>query len=423
MQTDLVEVFSYVFDFIIFILPLALPVALIWIGVEMWIEYKRKQFRNSLKWVLLEIIPPADVAKSPAGMELFFLSLHQTGGESDWWEKYVRGKFRSIFSLELISTAGKIRYFIRTETKNRSGVEAGLYAQFPGIEVHVSEDDYTDQFYWDKEKFDLFAIELGLTKADAYPIKTYIDYSLEKDPDTEFRIDPLAQSLEFLSATKPQNNMWFQIIVRAHKKEDPDTAKLFASLRKKKDNWEEGGKKEIEKIRADSFFEINDGVATKRLSTQQTPGQKDIITAIERSLSKFSFDVGIRSLAIAPKEDLDPGCKAMKGIWKQFGSNNLNGFKPEYSTETDWWFQDPFDVRLDRMKEEVLNAYKQREYFWKDRLHFSWLVLFGGQERKKMVLNGEELATIYHFLGKTSEVPSVSKVEARKAAPPSNLPI
>lgn len=423
MNGEVTKMFVDVFDFLLFAFPIAIPIILIWVGTENFIYYKRKKFRNKLKWTLLEIIPPAEVSRSPASMELFLLALHQTGGESDWYEKYVNGKFRSRFSLELISQEGRIRFFIRTESKNRAVVESGLYSQYPGIEVFEAED-YTEGIYWDPDKIDMFGIELELTKADAYPIKTFIDYQLDMNPDTEFRIDPMAPMLEFLETVKPQNQFWIQILVKAHKKEDYDMSKLFPALAKKKDNWDDEGKKEINKLREASFFEVSDDLGKKRFSNQQTTGQKNIIAAIERSLSKFSFDIGIRCVAVAPKDKFDPGNKAMKGIWKQYGSNDLNGFKPGYSTEFDWWYEDPFDTRVNRMKDEMLDAYKQREYFWRPRLGLTFgPFFFGHHPRKKMILNTEELATIYHFMGKVSEAPSVAKVDARKSAPPNNLPI
>lgn len=424
MDLSTKELFLSIFDFIWFLLPIVLPIALVWLGIDMFIAYKKKQYRNGLKWALLEIIPPADVDKSPAGMDLFFHHLHQTGGEGNWWDIYVKGQFRSRFSLELISQGGRIRYFIRTETKHIPMVESGLYAQFPGIEVNMIEDDYADDFDWDPKKYELYGLELELTKKDAYPIKTYVDYSLDRDPDAEYRIDPMAQLVEYLNTVKPGNHFWIQIIIKAHKKEDKDFSKLFPGLAKKKDNWDEEGRKEIEDIRKKAFLEVETKEGGTSLQRQETQGTKEIIAAIERSLTKWSFDVGIRTMNIAKKEDYDKGAKAMKGIWKQFSSLNLNGFKPGHDTDFGWWYQDPFGTRLNVYKEEMLQAYRSRRYFDKERPSLNWGFLFLSEsDRKSMVLNTEELATIYHFLGRTSEAPQLSKVDAKKGAPPSNLPI
>jgi hypothetical protein len=408
------ELFADIFDFIFFLLPIALPIVLIWVGVDLFIHYKRTKFMNKMEWILLEILPPAEVKKSPAAMEVFLLTLHQTGGESNWYKKYIQGSFRSWFSLELVSLEGQVKYFIRCEKKHRRAIEANLYAEYPGIEVVEAKEDYTDGIYFDEDKNAMFAAELGLTKDDSYPLKTYVDYRLDQEQEDEYKIDPMAPVLEFLNTVKPRNNVWFQILVRAHKAEDPDFEKTFPTFAKKKDNWVEKGKEEIQKIKEESFFEIEEG-EVKKTKDKQTEGQKDLISALERSLSKYSFDVGIRLVTIAPKDDFDKGNIGMLGVWKQYSSLQLNGFKPKMVTNFDFWYQDIFGNKLKSMKKNILEAYKTRNYFWKDD--------YRGQKRKHFVLNTEELATIYHFLGKVSEAPSVSKVDAKKGAPPGNLPI
>ena len=414
MLNEFITLFADAFDFIFFILPIAVPIVLIYLSFESWVSYKRKKFMNSLEWVLLEIIPPAEVTRSPLAMEMFILSLHQTGGEGRWWDRNIDGKFRSWFSLELISEGGRIRYFIRAEKKYRTSIESNLYAQFPGIEVLEEKDDYVDGFYYDEDKFALDTAELELVKDDPYPIKTYVDYSLDQETEYEYKVDPMAPVIEFLNSVKPNNSVWFQIIIRAHKKEDLDFTKTFPSFSKKVDLWTETGKKEIDEIRKKSFYELEDG-ESKKLTNQQTPGQKQLMAALDRSLSKYPFDTGIRLVAIGPKDDYDKGNKGMLGVWKQYSSLELNGFKPGLNPSYDWWFSDPFGRKIARQKKEMLEAYKNRNYFWKS----DWK----GRKRKHFVLNTEELATIYHFLGKVSEAPSVAKVDARKAAPPANLPL
>jgi hypothetical protein len=418
MQEEFIQPLLSAFDFVLFLLPIVIPVLLIYFGFEFFVHYKRTKHLNNLDWVLLEINPPAEVKKSPAAMELFLLALHQTGGEGNWYAKYIKGSFRSWFSLELVSIEGNVKYFIRTEKKHVRSIESSLYAQYPGIEVSESENNYTDGFYADDEKFGMFAAELGLTKDDPYPIKTYVDYNLDNEQEDEFKIDPMAPILEFLSTVKPRNNVWFQILVRAHKKEDLDFSKTFPRFSKKIDNWEEKGKEEIKKIKEQGFLDIEEGEGDEKKIKKtkvDTQGQKELISALERSLSKYAFDVGIRLVTIAPKEDFDKGNIGMLGVWKQYSSLNLNGFKPKMVTDFDFWYQDMFKTKIKKMKKNILEAYKTRNYFWKDD--------YKGNPRKYFILNTEELATIYHFLGKTTEAPTISKVDARKSAPPTNLPI
>ena len=43
-------------------------------------------------------------------------------------------------------------------------------------------------------------------------------------------------------------------------------------------------------------------------------------------------------------------------------------------------------------------------------------------ERTPLVLNSEELATIYHFPGQVAETPTFKRIESKRAEPPQNLP-
>ena len=58
-------------------------------------------------------------------------------------------------------------------------IEAQLYARYPNIEIHEA-DDYTKGVYHDPENLPLWGTYFKLERPDVYPIKTYIDYGLDK---------------------------------------------------------------------------------------------------------------------------------------------------------------------------------------------------------------------------------------------------
>ncbi len=406
-----------VFDFIIAIIPIALPFALLYLFIKMYIDANRAAFLASQEYVLLEITPPQDVTKSPAAMELFLTALHQTGGEGTWYDKYVSGKVRAWFSLEIVSIGGDVHFYIWTRKGFRRLIESQIYSQFPGIEIFET-DDYTMGLTYDGS-IELFGAELKLTEADALPIKTYVDYGIDKETEEEFKIDPITPVIETLGTLLPGHQMWIQIIVRAHKKEDlkPGTWNTM------QDNWKEGGKEAIKKIREDAQIEIKEGDVKKK-QMAMTKGQEARILAIERSISKISFDTGIRMIYLAEKSVYDGGyVGAMTGSFKQYNSLELNGFGMAWTTSFDYPWQDINGNKIKVLKEEILEAYKERNYFWRERVKFSGI--FGKKivDRDHFVLNTEELATIFHFPGRVSSTPSLRRVESKKATPPANLPI
>lgn len=410
MIASIFELFIQGFDFLAFLIPIAIPIVLGYFLFHVYIDYNRAKYYNSLEWTLLEIIPSPENVKSPAAMELFLLALFQTGGESTWIDRWIKGKVRTWFTLELVSLEGKIHFYLNCESKMKKYIESQIYAQYPGSEVREAED-YATKF--NTKDYDLMAAELQLTKADPYPIKTYVDYQLDKEQEEEFKIDPITPVLEFLNTVQEHNYICIQIIVRAHKDEDPDPTKLFPSFSKKVDNWKETAKKEIKDIKEKSFMEFDEG-DRKRKQNVQTEAQKRAIIALERSTTKYAFDTGIRLINIGKKGSYNNMFGLMLGMFKQYNSMDLNGFKPRMGTSFDYPWQDPLGRRIKKMKAEMLEAYQMRDYFWKSD--------YKKNPRPKFVLNTEELATIYHFPGMVAQAPSLVRVDSRKAAAPDNLP-
>lgn len=411
MAASILELFIQAFDFLFFLVPIAVPLMLCYLLFHVYIDYNRTKYYNSLQWSLIEVVPSPDNVKSPAAMELFLLALYQTSGESTWIDRWVKGKVRTWFSLELVSLEGRIHFFIYCESKMQKYLESQIYAQYPGTEIKVAED-YAAKF--NTQDYEIMAAELQLTKPDPYPIKTYIDYQLDKEQEEEFKIDPITPVLEFMNTIPQDNYVCMQILVRAHKDEDPDTSKLFPSFSKKIDNWKLTAKKEVETIKAKSFIDVDEGGAKKKQNVQ-TDAQKRAIIALERSTTRYAFDTGIRLLNIGKKGSFSNMYGLMLGMFKQYNSMDLNGFKPRVGTTFDYPWQDPLGWKLKKMRAELLEAYQVRDYFWKSD--------YKGDDRPFFVLNTEELATIYHFPGLVAQTPSITRVDSRKVTPPENLPI
>ena len=150
-------------------------------------KYIRAKFIRSHKYVLLELKLPREVSKSPLAMELALSGLYVTSGETTWYDKYFLGKMRPWFSLEIVSIEGNIHFYIWTRQSFKNVVEAQLYGQYPNIEI-VEVKDYTATVpHFDYREVSLWGHEYKLDKADPYPIKTYVDYGLDKDPKEEYK--------------------------------------------------------------------------------------------------------------------------------------------------------------------------------------------------------------------------------------------
>ncbi len=357
---------------------------------------------------------PREILKSPQAAEFFISGMYATAGEKNWYEKYWKGQVRASFSLEIVSIGGIIHFYIWARKGERNRIEANLYSQYPGIEVYDVPDYTLSMPEFDIDKTGMWMSEFDLTKPDAYPIKTYIDYGMDKNPKEEYKIDPMTPLIEFMSSIPRNQQVWIQIIVRAHKAEDKDPKDPSKTIDLK---WKNSADDEIKKIlKAAKGEEGPDGKIIPGTGRFLNDIETETIKALGRSVSKNAFDTGIRALYIAPKEEFNAGnIGGIIGGITHFNSN-LNGFKPARGSEAKYtWaplaWKDRSKKAISEEKQDMLDAYKRRAYF-----HTPF-------KRPHFVLNTEELATLYHFPSIiTMMTPSIERVGSKKGEAPSNLP-
>ncbi len=388
------------FNAILLLSTFFIPIILGYMFWHLWLQYVRTHFLLAQEHILLEFKLPREITKSPAAMEIFLSTLYQTGSESTWFDRYWKGGMRPWFSLELVSIEGQVKFFIWTRKGLKKTIETQLYSQYPDIEV-AEVPDYTEGISFEPGVNDIFGCYFVKDKESFYPIKTYIDFGLDKDPKEEVKIDPITPVLEFLGSIGEGEQVWFQIMVRAHKKESIDPTS------KEKVDWRHFAKEEINlKMKRNK----GEGESGDRL----TKGEKNAIEAVERSIAKLPFDVGIRAIYIADKDkankDNIPG---LRGAFRQYGAVDLNNIKPDGSTSFDYPWQDFMDIRLNEKKRKILSGYKNRAYF---RPAYP-------NDAKYSIFSVEELATIFHFPGKVAHTPTMSRISSKKGEAPSNLPI
>ena len=388
--------------------PIWLPFILISLLFNTWFSYKRRKWIKEQGSVLLEIKLPREIQKTPLAMELVLNGIWEDVNGT-MTEVFLEGRVRDWFSLEIVSIGGQVRFFIWLLPKWRNIVESRIYAEYPGVEIFEAKD-YSLDVVFDPTKINIWGITTALVKPDAYPIKTYVDYELDKEGrEQEETIDPMQLMLEYLGSLKPGEQAWVQIMIQAHRKEGfTNDARIFP-----KPDWREGVKTEIKKIiEEESFFPQKEGQTTL---TRLTKTQDDTIIAIERNVGKLAFNSMMRILYTAPIDIYDkmksPG---LIGSMRHFASKNLNGIKPKWFSGIDYPWRDFRDMRKRRNQRTLLDAYKRRSFF---------NVPYKNLNGKPYILTTEELATLYHFPGAVVTTPSLPRVPSKKAEAPSNLPI
>ncbi len=399
------------------------PLLLFFAVMETYRAYTRTGYMQSLKWVLLEVTPPPDVPKSPKIAENLFSALHAIyiGGTS-WKKMFFEGKVPDWFSLEIVANQGIMRFYIRSPEGLRNLVEAQIFAQYPDAQVSVA-DDYVNQLprKLPNEEYDLFGTELIFTKEDAYPIKTYPDFE-EKGGEDEHRwTDPLAPLAEVMSTVGPGEHVWVQMVVRPTggdwvKEGQKIVDELIGKKQKAEPGFFEQAVTAIDSLIPGSVPSEPKKEEKESSMMNLTPGQRLVLEKVEMKMSKLGFKAGIRFLYVARKDAFNRArISGTIGMFKQLYSNNLNTFKPNGAVSTFsrgilyWLF--PSDRGFFAAMQEY-----ERKYRIYQQYRIRAFV------RKYVILNTEELATLWHLPGLNVKAPGFPRVEAKTGQPPAGLP-
>ncbi len=372
---------------LLFTYYLWVPLAAI-LGYLAWQNRRREQWVSQTDSVLLKFDVPKDNDKKELSAEQMFASLH--GILRPTSELRREGMIQEHISFEIASQGGAIQFYVWVPTHLRDFVESQIYAQYPTVQIHPTEKDYADTEPGDRT---IYGTELSLTRPEVLPIRTF----------TSFEVDPLAGITGVLAKLdSSKEEAWIQVVSRPID-----------------DTWQEKGKKYIEDAKngrqpgfgmriLDGFLQLPFYVvqnfmmalveppkadpkkdAAKKDATLST-GQQALIKAVEEKTTKLGFEVKVRIAYLGPDEKTaKQRMQAIVGAFKQFNTTNLNGFSAsKFYTSAD--FLDDYRARL------FLNS--------------------------GLILNIEELASLYHIPHMSVETPSMIWTTSKTSEPPSNLP-
>lgn len=428
-----------IFQFVVTFWWVPLPFILGKMLWNSWLYYKRTEFVTNLKWVLLELAVPQDVIKTPLAMEQIFTGIHSALYPGSWWQRYVNGRVQEWFSFEIVSVGGDIHFYIYTVDRFRNMVESHIYAQYPDAEIFEVED-YTRNIPQAplKEDYDITGAELVLKKPDAYPIRVWRDFEFESK-EGEANIDPMAGLLESLSSLKEGEQFWLQfglkpvgddwkkegeaIVAELAGKKAPSKGKekksshFLSVLTKELGDFAFGAIQAPFKIPEYDSLKLNKSAEAKEEGpTSQmmhlTPGEREVIEAIEKNITKVGFETAIRAVYISPKEIHNPQTFfAVASAFRQFSSQNLNniGWNRKTLTFSEWPLPWP------KIIPKSAGRYRKRWLLFKYR--FRW------KPEKPSVYSVEELATMFHFPGRIITTPTLPRIGIKKGEPPAGLPI
>ncbi len=413
---DIVAIIGQVFSISWFII---LPVSFYFLFKILWLDLVQDNFWGGVEWTLLEIVPPANIEETPQAMEMIYSGLMGSMKGINIIEEFVKGEGRMYFSLEIVSDAGEVHFYIRTPSNFQALIESHIYAQYPDAEVKVAPD-YTSEvpLIIPNKDWDLWGTDFILEKPDPYPLKTYRWF--EEDV-TGKALDPLASVVETFGKIGPEQKAWLQLVITPKDAEEYDSGRALADElagKEIKKNGITAGRilNDIWNSILDALSIINakmpegsagaNGAENVPVEFALTPGEKDVLKAVEAGIGKSAFETKMRFIYLGKRENFNKVVVgSFVGALKQFSDINLNGFKLDNAAKT-FAIHLFTETRMRYRQRKILKRYRERS-----------------KQGKMFHLNTEELATVFHFPNMTVVTPTFRKIETKRGSAPTNLPI
>ena len=386
-------------------------------AVSTWLYWRNELFKSHIKFKLLELRIPREVQESPKAMEQILTSLHSLRNvpndiKERWWD----GEITRPFSLEMVSFGGEIHFYIRTYLKRKSLVEAALFSYYPDIELE-EVDDYIDKFPKSvqemyKEGYNLWSTEMVLNREAVYPIKTYPSFESNEEGK---QFDPISSFIEVLSKIKKEETVGIQFIIAPAA-----------------NNWRKKWQGVLRKLLEPKTKAVGEEEGSRQMVITRSPGEVDILKAVEENLSKPAFDTMIRFIYFSPKELFYDSYarRGLTGAFNQYAALNLNSLRQNFAVSTRtriWYWPHIFPkTRNEIRKQRALLSYRIREIppeTFMGRLISSNIFNWNFATRR-FQMNTEAIATLFHLpTAVVLTAPHIRRIESRKGGPPAGLAI
>ncbi len=317
-------------------------------------------------------------------------------------ESLVYGK--EYLSLEIASLEGKIGFYVTVPRHLVELVEKQINASYSDALI-----ERVPQYNIFSPKCATTAVVMQQVKDPIYPIRTY--QKLEGDP-----LNGITNTLSKLGKSE---GAVIQIMLVPSSGQWRERAKSVADKLAEGGSGGGGGSKILSRA-GDVVFGAVNAMNANQQSPQQpeqpemrlAPMDEEKLEGLGMKASKMDFKTVIRIVTAAPNEgNAEMNMGSILSAFMQFSSPNLNGLKPikSWYLKKPWKYFVPFANVIKKAKErKIIKKYIFRYFPWR--------------KKEIMVLNTEELASIFHFPNKNLDTPNVEWIMSKQAAPPTNLP-
>jgi len=388
---------------------------------SLWRYWRVNLWGKTLHEVILEIKIPGQNLRDPKAMEQVFIALNALRDSFfDPWERHFKGVAVREYSLEIMSFGGDVHFYMVMPKKEKDIFKSVFFAHYPDVDIEEVSEDYMERLPKDgldmwKRDYRLWGSELVMNRPAMYPIKTY-PYFFEEIKE-EKRIDPISAFLSLASIMRPGEIFGVQMIIC------PLTR-----------DWAEEFEEELNKLKERKKEEKPgaEGDPSSMMFSIRSPGETEVLKAVEANLSKPAFETMIRFLYVAPAKIYNESAvyKGVNAALKQYDTVGMNSFRHNYAAMTKtsfmYWPHIFSKTQVELRRQRLLFNFRRRNTYsgsfvgrW---LTSRWLSPYN--IANGFPLNVEALATFFHI--PTSGIltaPQMQRVESRKTGPPSGLEI
>ncbi len=357
-----------------------------------WWLHRRARYHGTFRAKILLIKVPKELRKEDAAqdksqqqlqeliarMENVFSTFGSLKHESGF-HAWLMGRSDHV-SCEIVVDQEKILFYVVTPEKWQAFFEEQIHAQFPFASI-----DETNDYNIFSPTGVILATYLTLRRSSAFALKTY--RKLDSDP-----MNAITNALAKVDAgdgaciqllLRPVDASWRKYGVRiasqmqqGKKLSDVETGGIWGEL------WK------VAKSFAKEPKDPNKPDKTYSLS----PLEQEMVKGIEEKAAKAGLETCMR--VVVSGKTPEKAQRYMNDILGAFGQFNVY----EYGNS--------FKKDMPRFQSKIIHDFIFRQF----------------HEGTKMVLNTEELASVFHFPLPSTETPKIAWLMSRKATPPSNIP-
>jgi hypothetical protein len=294
------------------------------------------------------------------------------------------GPFYMSFEISTPTNTNEIFFYVGVPKKFLSIMEKQIHSFYPDANIERIND------------YNIFVPSGGaagsymiLKKDFIFPIRTY--QNLEADPISSITSAlskiPLGEGAAFQVIMRPAGSIW------------QEKSKRIIKLMQKGKGFDGEVGKHSTVVKTFRF--ILDLIMDSKKKEEEkpvalTPIQEETIKAVEAKAGKIGFETNIRLVTSAPtKEKAENLLKELENSFTQFNAPNANGFR-------------------------IVEAFLSKSKFLNKTLYN--FIFRNFEDKRKMILNTEELSSLFHFPIATTETPQIKWQKSKQAPPPSVIP-